>query len=177
MNKIALAYGQALLSLANDEKCASIYGQQLSDLLTVFDDDALMAFRSVEFSKDDQKTVVSSVCSSFKENIVNFLMVLIDNQRMAYLPLIVQVYHQLLDEQCGILRGECLSARSLGESQLQQLNAAFSQQLHKTVILTNTLDDSLIAGFKIVLNGMIYDYTISNQINELKNQLKKGVSR
>lgn len=177
MNKIALAYASALLSLAQANDNQQVFMDQLNALITCFSEETIKAFDSVEFGKEAQKQVIKEVCQDFHPYIINFLCVLVDNQRMHYLPSIVQAYQTLLDQALGIVRGECISAHDLGQEQMNQLSQALSQQLNKTVVLTNNIDRSLIAGFKVIINGKIYDYTLNSQLNEMRQQLKKGVSR
>lgn len=176
MNKIGNTYASALLQLANESNKVDLYNEQLHVIDSLFDETNLKTFDSVEFSKNDQKEVLKEVLEhKIEDNLLQFLYVLIDNRRLMYLHIIVECFAELVDQQYGIVRASVISARSFNDELMQKLQVALSKKLNKTVILNNTVDPKLIAGFTIDIAGKMYDYSLNSQINQLKHELKKGV--
>jgi F-type H+-transporting ATPase subunit delta len=60
----------------------------------------------------------------------------------------------------------------LDAGELNRITAALSKITGKTVILTPTVDPSLIGGLVAKVGDMVFDGTIRTQLNQLKESLK-----
>jgi len=64
------------------------------------------------------------------------------------------------------------STVKLSTEKIKELEEALKIKNHVNVELTNRIDPSLIGGIKVVINNHIYDYSIQNEINSMRSQLK-----
>ena len=64
------------------------------------------------------------------------------------------------------------AARSLSEDQKKELEDSFKVR-GRNVELTQKLDESLISGFKIVLEDEVIDASMKSKLARMKNELLK----
>jgi F-type H+-transporting ATPase subunit delta len=101
-----------------------------------------------------------------------FLKLLEIKNRLALLPAIAEEYGIQEERKRNIERATVISAAALGAEQLQKLTRALeSKRPGKTFILTNRIDPSLIAGFRIVEGDTITDASIKNKLELLRQKL------
>ena len=74
----------------------------------------------------------------------------------------------------NILEGTIYSVIELNEDQISRIEQVISKKLDKKVELKNEINSSLIGGVKVVINDMVFDGSITNRIESLKNSLTKG---
>ena len=125
-----------------------------------------------KLSKDDKKNLIKNVFSKDASQIlVNFLMVLIDKDRISLLNEIMVAYNQLVNQHLGILEGTVYSAVDLSKEQLTRLTYTFTKKLNKKIKLNVVIDPTLLGGYKVSLGDVVYDNSIKLQLKNLKNNL------
>lgn len=68
---------------------------------------------------------------------------------------------------------DLVSAYSLEEEELMQLEKILEQHLSKKLTINTNVDRSLIAGLKIKLNDRVYDFSLKGQIDSLTSRLRE----
>ena len=86
--------------------------------------------------------------------------------------LILKEFHSLCNAYHGIEEGVVYAARSLSEDQMKELEDSFKVR-GRNVELTQKLDESLISGFKIVLEDEVIDASMKSKLARMKNELLK----
>jgi F-type H+-transporting ATPase subunit delta len=109
------------------------------------------------------------------ERIRNFLFLLLDNERIGKLPAIASIYQRLLDERADIVRAEITSAVELDDNQTEALQDALSELTDKQVQVTTDVDESLIGGVVARVGSRVYDGSIRNQFEQLKDNILQEV--
>jgi F-type H+-transporting ATPase subunit delta len=74
-----------------------------------------------------------------------------------------------LEKQVGFI----YSVSALTNDQITQLTEVLSSHLGYPVTLTNQLDERLIGGFRIDIQGKIFDASLLHQLSTLKQRLLK----
>ena len=114
----------------------------------------------------------------FKENVqpmvLNFLKLLVVKGRMTNLFEIIKEYKELYNDALGIVEGVVYATSPLDDAQIKAIEAAISKKEEKTVLLTSTIDESLIGGIKVVIKDHVYDGSIKNKIASLQSELLNG---
>jgi F-type H+-transporting ATPase subunit delta len=101
-----------------------------------------------------------------------FLKLLETKNRLSLLPGIAEAYVALEEKRQNIERAVVFSAAALGSDQLAKLGQVLeSRRPGKQVILTNQIDSSLIAGFRIVEGDTITDASIKNKLEIIRQKL------
>ena len=71
----------------------------------------------------------------------------------------------------GIGFGVVYSVRPLEKEHIEKLEVAIGNELEQKVVLENKLDESLIGGFKIVINNNVWDGSYRSKLKDLKSSL------
>lgn len=97
----------------------------------------------------------------------NFIAVLAENDRLAWLPEIRAEYERLRAEAENIVDVEISSAVPLSEEQQAQYAAALRKRLGKTVRLHCEVDESLLGGAVIRADDLVIDGSLRGRLDRL----------
>ena len=101
------------------------------------------------------------------------IQMLLEKNRITYLPLVKEEYAALVDEKEGRVKGALYTAYPLASDAKARIEAALSQRLQKKVELTETRDKELIGGVKVVVGGLRIDGTVRRQLEILNERIMK----
>ena len=123
-----------------------------------------------------RKNILRQVIESQKLSLltVKFLSLLLERDRLGYLPGIVSSYRRLLNEAQGRVEARVVSADGLNGALLDQLRERLRGISAKEVVLQQETDPGLIGGLFIELEGKIYDGTIRTQLEKMKQRIAQG---
>jgi len=173
MSVIASRYAEGLFSLANDKNKVALYKDQVSLLRNSFlDENIKKFFCSSRVSKEDKKQLIKNIFGDkLDEYIVNFLMLLIDKNRIEFYEEIFDEYIKLSNEELNIKVGVIESARPLDEKLIKELAKNISED-GETIELKPKINKTLISGFRISFENKIIDNTMKQKIEKMENILK-----
>jgi F-type H+-transporting ATPase subunit delta len=83
-------------------------------------------------------------------------------------------YRSVRLEAEGGVSGRLVSADPLSESDIKGLADAFQRKLGKPVAFRVSTDPSLLAGMKVIVNGVTYDGTLKSQLQQLRDLVVAG---
>lgn len=174
MSVLAKRYGEGLFSLALDKEKVAEYKQQIDFVKKTFDDSNILPFmRSYKISKEDKKNLVKN---AFSENVdqyvLNFLLLLIDKDRMVYYDDIFDEFHKLCNEHLKIKEGIVETARELDAELIRKLEMALSDD-HYKVVLKPKINKDLISGFRVSVDEKVIDNTMKQRIKQMEEILKR----
>jgi F-type H+-transporting ATPase subunit delta len=101
----------------------------------------------------------------------NFLFVLIDKRRIAWLREIIQSFETIADERMGFARAEVVSALPLNEGQRQALSQQLERVSGRRIRARFGVDDSLIGGVVARIGSTVYDGSVRGQLATLERRL------
>ena len=173
---VAKRYAKALYELGQEEGLGQKFLEDMENVTQIMD--VSSDFRSIMESplydivlkKRILKDVVSKI--SISDYMGNFLNILLDKDRFAFLTDIKDAYKQILDEASGRVRANITSATELDDTQLERIAKALSEVVKKEVDVDVTIEPSLIGGVVAEVEGMVYDGSVRTQISRLKQSLK-----
>ena len=84
---------------------------------------------------------------------------------------IIKVYKSLVEREEGVSYGTVYSVVKLSDERMAELEEQTSKLLQMNVKLENELDPSLLAGFKILVEGKIIDASYRKKFDELASQM------
>ena len=123
-------------------------------------------------SADEKKEVLKNIFEGrICEELLNFLYILVDKRRTMNFGRIVKVYKSLIEKEEGVSYGTVYSVVKLSDDRLAELEKQTSELLQMNVKLENELDPSLLAGFKILVEGKIIDASYRKKFDELASQM------
>lgn len=173
MNQIAQTYAEALFSLGLEEKKLTKLqdeGKALSEIIHD-NEDFLLLIDSRFMSREERQDIASKILKDFDEDIVNFVKVLIANNRTNYIKDVLEAFNSLCNEYKGVKEGLIYSAFPLNKETLNKIKNKISQIEGMDVELISRIDPSLIGGVKVVINSHVYDGSIKNQLEKMQIDL------
>ena len=173
MNQIAQTYAEALFSLGlEDKKLTKLQdeGKALSEIIHD-NEDFLLLIDSRFMSCEERQDITSKILKDFDEDIVNFVKVLITNNRTNYIKDVLEAFNSLCNEYKGVKEGLIYSAFPLNKETINKIKNKISQIEGMDVELISRIDPSLIGGVKVVINSHVYDGSIKNQLEKMQIDL------
>lgn len=101
----------------------------------------------------------------------NFLRTMADNDRLAQVPMVANLFDRLRDEVEQKADVEVVSAYAVNATQKRKLVEALEKRLGKAVNLTTTIDKSLIGGLVIRVGDEVIDASLQSGLNQLATAL------
>ena len=175
MLEIAQNYASALLSIAVDENKVIDYQKEVKELMKIIKDnpDFLMLLDSRFLSANERKEKVSEILINFSTDVINFIKIIVEHNRVNYLEDILQAFNTLCNESRDIVEGLIYTAFPLKEETLLKIKQKISQIEHHDVDLIERIDPSLIGGVKVVINSHVYDGSIKNKLEKMQVDLSR----
>jgi len=173
---LAKRYAKALVGIGEERDALDKYGRDLADLAQLMETsrDFREVLENPVFPREEKKRVAGLILDKLGTDVMvrNFVNLLIDRKRINQLLGIEKAFGSEVDEIRGITRGEVSSAIALDAGALDRITASLSKMTGKMVILTPTVDPSLIGGLVAKVGDTVLDGTIRTQLNQLKESLK-----
>ncbi len=172
---VAQRYALALLQIGVERKNFEQLGRELDRVASLFKSDELHElFRNPKFGVAARKKVLGELLRRVMVSPIsrNFLFLLVDRGRIAYLPQITQAYHDLADEHAGRLRAQVTVARRLSEPEAARLRTVLQKLSGRQVVLEQDTDPEIIGGVVTRIGGKIYDGSVRAQLAALRTRLR-----
>ncbi len=177
LNKsVARRYAEAFFSIARETNKIDEYQVELEKIVKAIEEiDSLKVYLShFLIPAKEKKEVVKKIFAGQVSDItLNFLQMVIDKRREAYLGLICKEYGEMADESRNIKKAELISAREVPDNEVKALADKLSASTGKKVQLQTTIDPTLIGGIKIRIGDQIIDGSVAKKLQMLKVNLKQ----
>lgn len=171
---VELTYGKALFEAAEDLKVTDSICKDIEELVSVLksNPEFFEMLRSPAIDKADKKDSFTKVFSGkLNETLINFVCVLIDKTRIGQFFGIAKEFNKCVNENKGVITGVIYSAIKLPKEKLNKFEKETGTLLRKNVELNNEVDESLIGGVKIYIDGKLIDASLRRGLDDLKEQL------
>lgn len=173
--KVAQSYAQALLSIAQSKNLTEEIGGDARTLqsLLLGNQDLRNFFSNPFIQSENKKALLRQILGeSSSPYLRNFLLLLVDKRRIAFLEPILQQYLVLLRQLNQTVLAEVTSAVPLTEAQQQTIK-------EKVIALTNSrqveletkIDGELIGGVIIKVGSQVIDASLRGQLRRLSLRL------
>lgn len=171
---VAKRYADALFQLASEKEVADKLISELEIVKEVFQNEAqLNAFLTDPRITNEQKhTLIDSSFGKLDKYIVNTLKLLAERGRASNVATIVDEYVRLYNESRGTEIATVYSTRALTDDEKAQIATSFKTRFNKKeIIIKNEIDPSLLGGMKIRVGNTIYDGSVQNKLNRMKQNI------
>ena len=173
MNQIAERYAQAFFSLAKEEDKVAKLKDEAACVRSICSRDLVRLLDNRSVTRDEKKALFAESLVGADKHLMNLLFLLVDNGRGHYLPEILDGFVSYCNEELGIQEVMVYSARPLTDDEADKIKDAVGSKLGKSVEITNRIDESLIAGTRIFINGRVYDSSLKARVRSLREELMK----
>ena len=175
MTQIGSVYGEALFSLAKDEKLDTEIMQQLQVLEQSFsaEPDFVRLMGAPNITKEERCTILdSSFRGKVHEYVLNFMKILTEKGYFRHFSACVQGYRVCYNEYHNILTVTAVTAVPLSDVQRSKLTGKLQVLTGKKVSLTNKVDPACMGGVLLELPGRQLDGTVKQRLDNLAAALK-----
>ena len=152
MAKIGEVYGSSMYSVAKEINLQKEIFGELSEVDKLLKDnqDFYSLIGAPVLSKLEKQSVIDKVFgNSVNALVLNFLKLLIDNDRIKYLDEVVEGYKKTYYANENIIEVEVVSHVKLDEKQLNQIKKSIELKSKKQVDIKTVVDKSIIGGLII----------------------------
>lgn len=172
--RIARRYAHALIDLSDSVEEMEALGKELDQVTqTIYQHEGLLqVYTGVQFAHVEKKRVITEIFKDqVRPEILNFLLLLVDKMRSAYLADITAAYRVLVDEAKGVKDATVYSAFPLEDGDVERIAQALSDALGKTIRLKAEVDESLLAGLRVRYGDYVIDGSAQAQLEGLRQTL------
>lgn len=106
--------------------------------------------------------------------LASILKLLVSQGQVDGLAAIDAALARAVDREIGIVRAEVRVAQPIGEAELGRITAALAKAVGKKIEATVTVDPSLVGGFVARAGDLVFDGSISRQMERLRSELVGG---
>ena len=173
-NPAANRYAEAFFYLSEELGKTDAYFEQLSQAsdAIVGNREFFDCIRSPFVSGADKKSIIEKVFENqFSREVMNFLKILIDKNRISSLADITGVVKALIDDKNNVVEGEVISAIKLDQSVITKLEEKLSKKYYKTIKLENKVDERIIGGLLVKIGNEEIDGTIKRRLERVSEEL------
>ncbi|NBD10318.1 ATP synthase F1 subunit delta [Corallococcus silvisoli] len=175
---IARRYARAILDVAAEGNRTDVVAEQLNAFADVVGKSPELSdvLLNPAYSRAQRSRVVEAVLQSLpvtaEPALANALRLLVDRNRLSYLPDIARLYRDMADARAGRVRGQVTSAVPLTPDAVTRLQQSLQQLTQRNVVLETRVDPALLGGVSAQVGGTLYDGTLRTQLEEMRRQLK-----
>ena len=130
-------------------------------------------FRNPTVALDQKRAVLNKLIERARprQTTINFLKVLLQNQRLTDLEDINRKFVEVLDERAGMIAATVTTARSVARSSQQDLHEKLTSLTSKKVRVDFVTDPDLIGGLVTRIGSTVYDGSVRNQLQQIKARM------
>jgi len=177
--EVAVPYAQALMALAQAQQLTEQFGRDAIALLELLksSDDLRQFIASPVIAIGQKKAVLQQVVGEqVHPYMKNFLLLLVDRRRIAFLAEICRQYQALLRELNQTVLAEVVSTVELNDVQKQSIrDKVIALTAARQVELETSVDRDLIGGVIIKVGSQIIDASLRGQLRRISLQLSSSV--
>ncbi|HSP77388.1 MAG TPA: ATP synthase F1 subunit delta [Myxococcaceae bacterium] len=175
---IARRYARALLDVATEAGRADAVSEQLNTFAGALAQNRDLAdvLFNPAYTREQRTRVIEALLQAFspvEPALANTLRLLVDRNRLGYLPDISRLFRDMADAQAGRVRGQVTSATPLSPDALKQLTAQLQVLTQRNVVLETRVDPSVLGGVAAQVGSTLYDGTLRTQLEQLRRELKQ----
>lgn len=167
-------YAKALFDLALEENKVEQFTDSLNAILdvTTREKDFLKLISSPSIELEEKIKITEKVFHSFDPIFLEFLKLLVKNQRFCLLGNIKEEYDKIQSSYNKILKIEVISSEKLSKDRLKKIEEKLVLKYkNQKLIIENTVDPKILYGLQIMCNGERLDMSLKNRLYKLKESL------
>lgn len=107
--------------------------------------------------------------------LAKLLLLLASRDRLTLVPELVAAYRQRLLQHQNIVRAEVTTATPLSAERAGDIERGLARATGRTVSMSLRIDPSIIGGLVARVGGTVYDGSITNHLQRMKQRLEKSV--
>lgn len=168
-------YAKALLSLAVEAGQVDKIGKDLNAIAAAWSSSKELrdVFFNPQYRPAVRHGIVKDLCTRLgaSQMLDNTLRLLSDRHRMRYVAEIAAAFDALAEERAGRVRAEVSSATPLSDAYCAELARTLEAVTGRKVDIVRHVDAALIAGVVTRVGDMVFDGSVKNRLDELRQRM------
>lgn len=177
ITSVSLQYAKAVFDLAKEKGLVDDFAVylEISKKLFIDDHNIYSTFNHPAISIDEKKVMLDSCLKDYVDNtFLNYLKVLVDNNRLNELNDILESFKLLQNDYHNRCDATIYTKYELSEEEKNRIKESLIKKYNKDINLNIVIDQTIVAGIRIVIDDHIIDATIKSEMLDLKKELVKG---
>ena len=176
MTDLSREYAEALFALAAEKDQTKDYLEALDTAATLLADnpDYVELLRCPTISKEERDGLLAQTFGQIlPEQVLAFIQLLCAHGRIRSLNDCIKEYRLLYQTAVAMSTAQVVSAVPLTETEKEKLSAALAARLGRTVTLECTVDESLLGGMVVHVDGKVLDGSLRSRLHVVKEVMKQ----
>jgi F-type H+-transporting ATPase subunit delta len=173
---VAQRYAAALADVALERKNAEKVQRDLNSFAEIYfsSSDLRTTLESPAINREIKNNVIEAIAEKMglDSAVRNFVFLVVDHRRAEMLPEIQAAFRSELNLRLGIEEAEVTSARELTAAEKKELTSVLEQRTGKKIEARFEQNKTLLGGAVVKLGSTIYDGSVREQLNRLREQLE-----
>lgn len=169
-------YALALYEVAKEKNKVDEYINDLREICDLIENnkDFYEVVKHPQIStKNKKRTFINIFKGKIDEELLSFLLILIEKDRILYLREKLNQMEKIDLERKNILSAVVKTAVPLLESEISNLQEKLEKQYNKKIIMATEIDKSLLGGVYVRVGNDVIDGTIKSKLEEMKDIMLK----
>lgn len=169
-------YALALYEVAKEKDKVDEYINDLREICDLIENnkDFYEVVKHPQIStKNKKRTFINIFKGKIDEELLSFLLILIEKDRILYLREKLNEMEKIDLERKNILSAVVKTAVPLLESEISNLQEKLEKQYNKKIIMATEIDKSLLGGVYVRVGNDVIDGTIKSKLEEMKDIMLK----
>lgn len=175
--QLATKYSRAIFELAQEENKLDDYAKDLNQVQAdVFSlPEAVKFFQNPLIPHQAKKDLLTKAFNKeISADVMNFLMLLVDKNRIGIFNEIYEIFNGLKNQAQGILVADVITAFPLTKTQETQLNKKLASVTGKKIQIRKHEDKSILGGVIVTIGDKRIDGSAAGRLRALKGTLAVG---
>jgi F-type H+-transporting ATPase subunit delta len=171
---LARRYARALFLVGQDRKLLDVLQRDMSLFASALTEnqDFYYFFDSPEVTRKNKEEKLEEIFGDSVSNVyLQFLLVVLNKGRQNLFLEIAEAFNDELDVFHNRAKALVTSSIELTPEMKKDIQEQLSKQLGKEIILESEVDDTLIGGIQITIDGKVIDGSIKGQLRRMRQYL------
>lgn len=172
----AKRYAVALFEAGLSENKLDLFLEQMQLVADAYKDNSElnMFLNHPTINIEDKTSVIENIFkNNVNEDIVKLLILLIEHGRSNEIILVYENLKKLVQEHKGIKVAYATTAVKMTEKEIKDLEDKLSKKYNLTVIVENSVDESIIGGVYLKIDDEVIDGTIKGNLENIQKEVMK----
>ena len=176
MTEICKEYAQALFSLAQESQSEDAIGEGLNLVAGMArENPEILDFLAAPNIPKKERTgaLEKALSGNVPEYVLSFAQLLCEHGHIRSLEGCAREYQELWNAARGLSTAQVVSAVALTEEEKRQLQQRLSAKTGREVRLVCSVDESLLGGLVVTLDGKVMDGSLKHRLNEVREVMNR----
>ena len=169
----AKRYAHAAFDLARQQQALDAWERDLDRAVGVVQNPQVSEFfDSPAIPEEAKQLAITQLLPGEAERYVrNLLLLLLERRRLAQLPQVAEVFHDLVLQERGMAVAEVTTAVALTPQEAEQVRARLRDLIGKTVDMRARVDPAIIGGLVVRVGDDLIDGSVRTQLHQLRQRM------